>query len=62
MVWATVLSRAVALSLLINCFYVHPIVCLGFVFNPCFVMHAFLRVLSSFAIILARKRELISFI
>ena len=41
-------------------FNVPPIVCLGSVFSPCFVMHAYLSVLSSFAIILTRKREIVA--
>ena len=38
-------------------FYV-PIDCGGSVFDPGFVVHHFIYVLSSFAIILTRKREL----
>ena len=43
-------------------FIVAPIVCLGSVFGPCFVMQYFDSVLSSFAIILAGCFTLIVFL
>ena len=55
---AAVRSKAVVLSLLIHCFMYPPIVCGGSMF-VCFC-YALLSVLSSFVIILMRKRELVA--
>ena len=46
-------------AVLTHCLLLLPSVCRGSVFGPCFVL-AVLSVLSSFAIILMRKRELVT--
>ena len=51
-------SKAKALLLLIHCLLLPLFVCF-FLFGPCIVINALLRVLSSFAAILLRKRELV---